>query len=51
MIKTCITTNKILTDDFIEFKCPGCGTKIDRSLDARKRSLVYKCKECGFEGP
>ncbi|MEM4257097.1 MAG: zinc finger domain-containing protein [Candidatus Diapherotrites archaeon] len=49
-MKTCITTNKVLVDDFIEFKCPSCGSKIVRSLDARKRSLSYKCS-CGFEGP
>ncbi len=49
-MKVCITTNKILTDDFIEFKCPFCGEKIARSLDARRRSLPYKCS-CGFEGP
>jgi predicted RNA-binding Zn-ribbon protein involved in translation (DUF1610 family) len=50
-MKTCITTNKILTDDFIEFKCPECGTKIARSILARKKSLEYTCKECGFKGP
>jgi len=50
-MKTCVTTNKILTDDFVEFKCPVCGARIDRSLDARKKSLEYKCPECGFMGP
>ncbi len=49
-MKTCITTNKVLTDDFVEFKCPGCGERIARSLDARRRSLEYKCKSCGFAG-
>ena len=50
-MKTCVTTNKILTDDFVEFKCPGCSAKISRSLPARQRSLEYACKECGFKGP
>ena len=49
-MRTCITTNKVVNDDFIEFRCPNCGERITRSLDARKRSLTYTCK-CGFTGP
>ncbi len=50
-MKTCVTTNKIVTDDFVEFKCPQCGHHIVRSLEARTRSLDYKCPECTFTGP
>ncbi|MCK5548437.1 MAG: DUF1610 domain-containing protein [Thermoplasmata archaeon] len=34
------------------FKCPGCGAgDIGRCAQCRDQSVVYKCKECGFEGP
>ncbi|VVB99427.1 Uncharacterised protein [uncultured archaeon] len=49
-MKTCITTNKVVSGDFIEFKCPGCGERLVRSIAAREKSMVYKCK-CGFTGP
>ncbi len=50
-MKTCISTNKMVTNDFIEFHCPGCNERIVRSLDSRARSLEYKCPTCGFTGP
>ena len=50
-MKTCVTTNKVVTDDFVEFKCPNCGERIVRSLDSRRRSLEYACTGCGFKGP
>ncbi|MBI4210489.1 MAG: RNA-binding protein [Candidatus Diapherotrites archaeon] len=51
MIKRCITTNKIVTNDFVEFHCPQCKERITRSLEARAKSLAYKCPGCGFTGP
>ncbi len=51
MIKTCVTTNKVVTNDFIEFHCPGCNERIIRSLEARAKSLGYMCPSCKFEGP
>ena len=50
-VKRCITTNKVVTDDFVEFKCPGCGERLVRSIHARVRSMDYKCPGCGFTGP
>ena len=50
MMKTCITTNKVVTNDFVEFKCPQCGSRIIRSLEARNKALPYTCT-CGFIGP
>ncbi|HIH09333.1 MAG TPA: RNA-binding protein [Candidatus Diapherotrites archaeon] len=50
-MKVCITTNKIVTNDFVEFHCPGCKQRIIRSLEARAKSLPYKCPDCGFSGP
>jgi len=50
-MKTCVTTNKLITDDFVEFKCPKCKERIVRSLEARQRSLDYKCPGCEFTGP
>lgn len=51
MLKKCVTTNKQITQDYIEFKCPLCGAKIARSLESRSAGKKYVCKECGFEGP
>ncbi len=50
-MKTCVTTNKVVTDDFVEFKCPKCGERIIRSIAARERALSYKCPNCEFTGP
>jgi len=50
MMKTCITTNKVVTNDFVEFKCPQCGSRIIRSLEARNKALPYTCT-CGFTKP
>ncbi len=33
-------------------KCPRCGAgEIGRCAQCRDQSVVYRCKECGFEGP
>lgn len=46
------STNRIVTTDYIEFKCPACGkTRIIRSLHERQTVKTYKCEECGFLGP
>ena len=50
-MKVCITTNKVVTNDFVEFHCPQCNERIIRSLAARRNSLEYKCPSCGFTGP
>jgi len=52
MMKVCMTSNREVTDDFIEFKCPSCGKeRIVRSLHSRQTSKPYACPECGFSGP
>lgn len=33
------------------FPCPQCGVAIGRCQKCRHQSNVYKCAECGFEGP
>ncbi len=36
----------------VQFPCPNClKVTIVRSLFSRKIVAVYKCSECGFEGP
>lgn len=52
MSKRCQTCNKEVTDEFVEFSCPGCGEKkIVRCNICRKNNKEYSCKECGFTGP
>lgn len=51
-MKVDTTTNRVVTTDYIEFKCPNCGkSRIVRSLHARATAKTYKCEECGFIGP
>ncbi|MBU1121006.1 MAG: zinc finger domain-containing protein [archaeon] len=51
-MKKCISCNKEVTRDFVEFKCPKCGKAgITRCFKCRSTSKVYKCPQCGFEGP
>lgn len=51
-MKTCTTSNREVTTDFVEFKCPKCGEeKIVRSMHSRATALTYTCKSCGFTGP
>jgi hypothetical protein len=33
------------------FKCPVCGTEINRCAKCRKQSNLYECPDCGFRGP
>ena len=34
------------------FKCPQCNkVDIGRCAQCRDQSVVYRCRECGFEGP
>ncbi|HTT34530.1 MAG TPA: zinc finger domain-containing protein [Thermoplasmata archaeon] len=34
------------------FPCPDCGaTTIGRCPRCRDQSVLYKCRQCGFEGP
>ncbi|MCL5100133.1 MAG: zinc finger domain-containing protein [Candidatus Marsarchaeota archaeon] len=41
-----------LTHEYTEFKCPRCGKDtIVRCKHCRETSNIYKCNECGFEGP
>jgi len=50
-MKVCSTCNREVADEYISFKCPGCGKEpIVRCRHCRTTSKPYKCK-CGFEGP
>jgi predicted RNA-binding Zn-ribbon protein involved in translation (DUF1610 family) len=41
-----------LTHEYTEFKCPKCGKgTIVRCKHCRETSNIYRCSECGFEGP
>ncbi|HLC36527.1 MAG TPA: zinc finger domain-containing protein [archaeon] len=52
MVKVCVTTNKEVTSEYIEFKCPGClKANIVRSRIAKRKAAPYNCTECGFLGP
>ncbi len=45
-------TNLIGEDDFVRFDCPKCGEEtVIRCRKCRRKKNVYKCGECGFEGP
>ncbi|HLD49042.1 MAG TPA: zinc finger domain-containing protein [archaeon] len=44
--------NLISEDRFVRFKCPECGeVEIFRCETCRRRSNLYTCQKCGFEGP
>lgn len=44
--------NVISEDGFSKFMCPECGkAMIIRCKKCRNLSNIYKCPECGFEGP
>ncbi|MCK5177019.1 MAG: DUF1610 domain-containing protein [Candidatus Aenigmarchaeota archaeon] len=50
----CISCGKNLssTDDYSIFSCPECGKiEIVRCGQCKKKSVQYKCNECGFIGP
>ncbi|MBI4053628.1 MAG: RNA-binding protein [Candidatus Diapherotrites archaeon] len=52
MMKVCMTSNREVTIDFIEFKCPACSKeRIVRSLHSRQTAKPYVCPSCGFVGP
>lgn len=49
---TCSTCNKQVTDDFVHFKCPGCGKKnFIRCDHCREQAKEYSCETCGLTGP
>ena len=38
--------------NWVEFKCPGCGkTRILRCEKCKKLENQYTCEKCGFVGP
>lgn len=44
--------NLVSSDNFVQFECPNCGeTEVIRCKKCRRKQNVYKCKNCGFEGP
>jgi len=48
----CTSCGKEVTNNYVEFKCPGCGEiDIRRCDNCRKRCTNYRCPECGFRGP
>ncbi len=52
MMKTCTTSNREVTNDYVEFLCPSCGDeKIVRSMHSRVSAKTYTCPKCGFMGP
>jgi len=54
MTKTCISCGKKVETEssWIEFDCPSCGKeKVTRCEKCRRLANIYKCPECGFEGP
>ncbi|MCL4363519.1 zinc finger domain-containing protein [Candidatus Marsarchaeota archaeon] len=41
-----------MTHEYTEFSCPKCGkSTIIRCDHCRKITNIYRCNECGFEGP
>ncbi|MCD6557585.1 MAG: DUF1610 domain-containing protein [Candidatus Aenigmarchaeota archaeon] len=50
----CITcgVNIVSEDNFSKFLCPNCGkVEIIRCEKCRRKSNIYRCPKCGFEGP
>ncbi|RLG70727.1 MAG: RNA-binding protein [Candidatus Iainarchaeum archaeon] len=51
-MRVCTSCNKEVITDYVKFKCPNCGKGvIIRCLTCRDSARLYKCPECGFEGP
>ncbi len=51
-MKICNSCNKEVSGGYLEFKCPKClKSTIVRCGNCRIMSKVYKCANCGFEGP
>ena len=53
-VMKCISCGKrVETEEvWVKFPCPACGkTEIIRCGKCKKLGNVYKCPECGFEGP
>lgn len=49
--KTCVSCGR-LSNACTNFACPACGNgKIVRCLHCREISNIYRCPDCGFEGP
>ncbi|MCL5412497.1 MAG: zinc finger domain-containing protein [Candidatus Marsarchaeota archaeon] len=49
--KVCVSCGR-LTNEYTEFQCPKCGnSKVIRCYHCREISNIYKCADCGFEGP
>ncbi|MBI5347382.1 MAG: RNA-binding protein [Candidatus Aenigmarchaeota archaeon] len=50
----CTSCKKMLVseDNFTQFKCPSCMKEtIIRCGSCRRKSNIYVCKKCKFEGP
>ena len=51
-MKACMSCNKEVSGNYLEFKCPKClKSNIVRCDHCRSMSKEYKCVNCGFEGP
>ncbi len=48
--KECTSCGKVIGNNAVIFKCPGCGKTIYRCTFCKKLGVKYKCG-CGFEGP
>ncbi|MFQ6051166.1 MAG: zinc finger domain-containing protein [Candidatus Hydrothermarchaeota archaeon] len=52
--ESCTTCGEYLLphESYTIFPCPNCGeVEIKRCHNCRRLSNVYKCSNCGFEGP
>ncbi|MCF7860843.1 zinc finger domain-containing protein [Candidatus Woesearchaeota archaeon] len=50
----CISCKKSVENEqgVTKFDCPNCGkSEIVRCKSCKKIAALYKCPECGFEGP
>ncbi|MFH0949160.1 MAG: zinc finger domain-containing protein [Candidatus Aenigmatarchaeota archaeon] len=50
----CISCKKVLIseDNFTKFMCPKClKSEIVRCRECRRKSNIYTCPQCGFDGP
>ena len=49
---TTCKNNLLSEEDFTLFECPSCtNVTIYRCNECRRRSNIYLCPQCGFEGP